>query len=264
MTFHDLTYEKSGPIVLLTFNRPEKLNAFRRQTRIELRQALQQFAQDHESRVMILSGEGRTFSAGADLNEVLQESQLAYEEERERLNLDTYQSLTRELIALEKPVIAAINGYAVGVGMEVALACDLVIASSEAQFIFPEAQRGLFQTNGVMFILPRLVGFRRAMDILMTGRTVSAQEAVSIGLINYEVEPAKLMIKALELAHTCAQNAPISMSLLKQTGWKSLESNISEVMNMEVEGMLACLKSEDLKEGLKAFLEKRKPAFKGK
>lgn len=263
MTFNDITFEKSGPIALLTFNRPEKLNAFRRQGRAELLKALQIFGADPSLRVMVITGEGRTFSAGADLNEVLTESQLPFEEKRERQTLDTYQDITRELIALDKPVIAAINGYAVGVGLEVALACDLVIASSTAQFIFPEAQRALFQTNGIMFILPRLVGFRRAMEILISGRTIAAEEAEAIGLINYEVEPSKLMIKALDLAHICAQNAPISMRWLKRVGWNALESSMEEVMEMEVEGMLACLQSEDLKEGMKAFLEKRKPKFKG-
>lgn len=263
MTFKDITYQKNGPIVTVTFNRPEKLNAVRRQGRQELRRALQMYGQDAESRAMILTGTGRAFSAGADLNEVLEESQRPFDEKRERITLDTYQDITRELIALDKPVIAAINGFAVGVGLEVALACDLVVASEDARFIFPEAQRGLFQTNGIMFILPRLVGFRRAMDILMTGRAVDAEEAQSIGLINYRVAAEDLLTKAMELATICAQNAPISMSWLKRVGWRSLETNIDEVMDLEVEGMLSCLQSDDLKEGLQAFLEKRTPAFKG-
>jgi enoyl-CoA hydratase/carnithine racemase len=263
MTFKDITYQKKGPVVTVCFNRPEKLNAVRRQGREELRKALQLYGEDDELRAMILTGVGRTFSAGADLNEVLKESQLPFDEKRERANLETYQDITRELIALDKPVIAAVNGYAVGVGFEVALACDLVIASTEAKFIFPEAQRALFQTNGIMFILPQLVGFRRAMEILMTGRTIGAEEAAAIGLINYQVEPDQLMTKAMELAAICAQNAPVSMGLLKKVGWKALESSIEEVMDMEVEGMLACLQSDDLKEGLQAFLEKRKPVFKG-
>lgn len=264
MKFEDLTYEKIGSIVIVNFNRPQKLNAFRRQSREELRQAFQQFGQDPDLKVMIITGEGRTFSAGADLNEVLEENQLPFDEQRERDTLDTYQNITRELISLDKPVIAAINGFAVGVGLEVALACDMVVASTEAQFIFPEAQRGLFQTNGILFILPRLVGFRRAMEILITGRTIGAQEAMQMGLINYQVEPGQLMIKAMDLAKVCARNAPISMSWLKRVGWKALETSIDEVMDLEVEGMLACLESQDLKEGLKAFLEKRKPEFKGK
>ncbi len=264
MNFNDISYEKSGPIAILTFNRPEKLNAFRRQTRQELLAALKLYGEDPDLRAMIITGAGRTFSAGADLNEVLEEGKLDYDEKRERKNMDTYQDITKALIALKKPVIAAINGFAVGVGMEVALACDLVVASEEARFIFPEAQRALFQTNGVMFILPRLIGFRRAMEILITGRTIEAEEAHQIGLINYKVPANKLMYKALELAHICAQNAPISMALLKQTGWKALEKNIEEVMDLEVEGMLACLQSEDLQEGLSAFLEKRKPDFKGR
>jgi enoyl-CoA hydratase/2-(1,2-epoxy-1,2-dihydrophenyl)acetyl-CoA isomerase len=263
MTFKDITYQKNGPVVIVRFNRPEKLNAVRRQGREELRKALQLYGEDDELRAMILTGAGQTFSAGADLNEVLEENQMSFDEKRERTTLDTYQDITRELIALDKPVIAAVNGFAVGVGLEVALACDLVIASQDARFIFPEAQRGLFQTNGIMFILPRLVGFRRAMDILMTGRTVDADEALSMGMINYRVAPDELMTKALDLATICAQNAPISMSWLKRVGWSALETNIDEVMDLEVEGMLSCLQSDDLKEGLQAFLEKRKPIFKG-
>jgi len=161
-------------------------------------------------------------------------------------------------------VIAAINGFAVGVGLELALACDLVLAAEDAQLIFPEAQRALFQTNGVMFILPRLIGLRRAMDLLMTGRTLGAQEAQQVGLINSVVPAGQLMEKALELARTCAANAPISMRLLKNVGWAALENDIETVMKMEVEGMLECLKSEDLKEGLSAFLEKREPKYLGK
>lgn len=264
MTFQDIKYEIDGPVVTLTVNRPEKLNAFRRQSREELRKAFQLFGEDTELRVMILTGAGRTFSAGADLKEVLEEIQLPFDEKRERETLDTYQDITRELIGLDKPVIAAINGFAVGVGLEVALACDMVVATTEAKFIFPEAQRGLFQTNGIVYILPRLVGFRRAMEILITGRTINAGEAMAMGLINYMVEPKQLITKATELAQICAQNAPISMSWLKRVGWRALETNLDEVMDLEVEAMLDCLASDDLKEGLKAFLEKRPPRFKGR
>lgn len=264
MTFQDIKYETDGPVLTVTFNRPEKLNAFRRQSREELREAFRLFGQDTGLRVMILTGAGRTFSAGADLNEVFEESQLPFDEKRERVTLDTYQDITRELIGLDKPVIAAINGFAVGVGLEVALACDMVVTTKEAKFIFPEAQRGLFQTNGIVYILPRLIGFRRAMEILITGRTISGEEAMAIGLINYLTEPGQLLDKAKELAQVCVQNAPISMSWLKRVGWKALETNLDEVMDLEVEAMLACLESEDLKEGLKAFLEKRPPQFKGR
>ncbi len=264
MEFTDLTYQKQDGLAILTFNRPNKLNAFRHKGRAELLQAIDDFAADPHLRVLLLTGAGRAFSAGADLAEIHRSKDDAFDETSERQGLEQFQDITRKIIGTKKPIIAAINGIAVGVGVEIALACDFRLASTNAIITLTEVKRSLFQTNGVMFILPRLIGFGRAMEIMMTGRKVGAAEAQSIGLINYLTEPEQLLEKAIEVANTLSQNAPISLKLIKNIGWRSLDADLATVMDLEVEGMLECLQSEDIWEGTQSFLEKRSPKYKGK
>lgn len=263
----DLRYETRGRIGLITLDRPGKLNAFRRQTFEELLGVLDSVKRAGELRVLVLTGAGDAFSSGQDLSEfpMQRPGEMTPEIEREaRERLEQFQEITWRLVGLPQVVISAINGPAVGVGAELAVASDIRLASKEAYLAFVEARRGLFQTNGVMYFLPRLVGHGRAMEMLFTGRKVGASEALGIGLISNVTDPEALVPAAMELAETIGANAPVSLGLIKGVGRQALDVPLGEVMRLEVEGMLSCLRSEDLWEGLRAFEEKRTPSYEGR
>jgi enoyl-CoA hydratase/carnithine racemase len=256
----DLEYSKKDGIAVATLNRPESLNAFRQQTFADLNAVLEDVRTDEGVRVLILTGNGRAFSAGADLKE-MGASMLTSSLDEQRKNLETYQNLTRTMLALPKTIICAVNGLAVGVGVEIALASDIRIASSDASFTFAEAKRGLFQTNGVMFLLPRLIGAGRAAHIMLTGERVLADRALEYGMVTQVVEPDELENAAREIASTIAANAPISVRLVKQVLQQSLEGTLEQSLDLETAGMLECLASQDLIEGTTAFIEKRNPVY---
>jgi enoyl-CoA hydratase/carnithine racemase len=259
----DLKYVKRDGVAIATLNRPESLNAFRSQTFADLNAVLEDVRTDDDVRVLILTGNGRAFSAGADLKE-MGSNLLTSSLEEQRKNLETYQNLTRTMLALPKTIISAVNGLAVGVGVEIALASDIRIASSEASFTFAEAKRGLFQTNGVMFLLPRLIGAGRAAHIMLTGERVLAPRALEYGMVTQVVEADELENAAFEVAQTIAANAPISVRLVKQVLQQSLAGTLEQSLELETAGMLECLASQDLVEGTQSFLEKRAPVYQGR
>jgi enoyl-CoA hydratase/carnithine racemase len=260
----DITYEMHDGVALITFNRPASLNAFRAATLADMRLALERAQADVEVRVLVLTGSGRAFSSGQDLGELgelLGDREHALRDGARRI--DEVQDLTRRLLAFDKPIVAAINGVAVGLGAELALACDLRVASTEASIGFVEATRGLFQTNGVMYLLPRLVGYGRAMHLLLTGELLSGTEAERVGLVGRVVEPGELLPESMKLAEEVARNAPISVRLVKEVLSRTYDVDLDEMMQLEVEGMLTCLGSEDLHVGIESFLNKRKPSYRG-
>jgi enoyl-CoA hydratase/carnithine racemase len=264
MELNDILYEKKDGIAIATFNRPAVLNAFRQATLREFISILDDVKGDDSVRVLIITGNGRAFSAGIDLKEMAYPSsdslllKQAYDE------LQAIQDVTRRMVHLPKIIIAAINGIAVGIGVETALASEIRLAADNATFAFTEAKRALFETNGVMYILPRLVGLGRAMQMLLTGEMVSAQDALNAGLVTRVVAQEQLMEYAIDMAHTIAANAPLSVRLVKQTMQKTYDLDLEAVMQLEVDGMMQCYRSEDLVEGFNAFLEKRPPVYKGK
>jgi enoyl-CoA hydratase/carnithine racemase len=263
MNLVDLEYTKKDGVAIATLNRPESLNAFRQQTFVDLNAVLEDVRSDDGVRVLILTGSGRAFSAGADLKE-MGANMLISSLEDQRKNLETYQNLTRTMLALPKTIISAVNGLAVGVGVEIALASDIRIASNDASFTFAETKRGLFQTNGVMFLLPRLIGAGRAAHIMLTGERVLADRALEYGMVTQMVAPNELEKSALEIARTIAANAPISVRLVKQVLQQSLESTLEQSLDLETAGMLECLASQDLIEGTQSFIEKRAPVYQGR
>jgi enoyl-CoA hydratase/carnithine racemase len=263
MKLVDLEYTKKDGVAIATLNRPESLNAFRQQTFLDLNAVLEDVRSDEGVRVLVLTGNGRAFSSGADLKE-MGSSILTSSLEDQRKNLETYQNLTRTMLALPKTIISAVNGLAVGVGVEIALASDIRIASSDASFTFAEAKRGLFQTNGVMFLLPRLIGAGRAAHIMLTGERVLADRALEYGMVTEVVEPSKLENAARAIAQTIAANAPISVRLVKQVLQQSLEGTLEQSLDLETAGMLECLASQDLIEGTQSFIEKRAPVYQGR
>ena len=264
MQLHDILYEKKDGIAIATFNRPAVLNAFRQATLSEFKSILDDVQADKTIRVLIITGNGRAFSAGIDLKEVATSSSDFRTVKEEYDELQGIQDVTRRMVHLPKTIIAAVNGIAVGIGVEIALASDIRLAANKATFAFTEVKRALFETNGVMYFLPRLVGMGRAMQMLLTGETVSSKEALNVGLVTRLVAQEQLLEYAIAMAYTIASNAPLSVRLVKQTMQKTYDLDLEAVMQLEVDGMMQCYRSEDLVEGFNAFLEKRSPAYKDK
>ncbi|MFO7772870.1 MAG: enoyl-CoA hydratase/isomerase family protein [Dehalococcoidia bacterium] len=262
--YQDIILQKQGNIAIMSLNREEVLNAVRARTWAELLDALNNVKCDSAIRCLILTGKGKAFSAGQDLSEM--ESVLGadvnYHEVRKGL-LNT-QKLTREMMNMPKSIIAAVNGYAVGGGAEIAIASDIRIASDKAKFEFAEVKVGLFATNGVTYFLPRLIGFGRAKELMLTGRRIDAQEAFQIGLVSKVVEDGMLMEEALKVAESIAETAPVSGALVKQCLNKSGEISLEDAMVYETEAIMSCVQTLDAREGAVAFLENRKPKFQGK
>jgi enoyl-CoA hydratase/2-(1,2-epoxy-1,2-dihydrophenyl)acetyl-CoA isomerase len=260
----DILYETKDQIAIITFDRPDVLNVFRRSMFQRLLNLFDAIENDDSIRVILLTGAGRAFSAGIDLDEVSHLFDGTMTMEQARAELNEMQELTRRMVNLPKPIISAINGVAVGAGAEIAISSDIRIASQLASFEFAEVKRGLFETNGVMHRLPRLIGMGRAAQVMLTGEKISAQSALGMGLVTRVLPSEMLMREALEIARSLAANAPISMRLVKQVLHKSYDLDLESVMTLETEGTLECIASEDLKEGVTAFLEKRVPIYKGK
>ncbi|MCX6065820.1 MAG: enoyl-CoA hydratase-related protein [Chloroflexi bacterium] len=260
----DILYEIQDQIAIVIFNRPEVLNVMRRAMFQQMLELLDEVAHNDAIRALVITGAGRAFSAGIDLDEVAHLFDGSMTMEQARAELDEMQELTRRMVNLPKPIVAAVNGLAVGAGAEIAISSDIRIASQTASFAFAEVQRGLFETNGVMHRLPRLIGMGRAAQVMLTGEKISAQTALEMGLVTRVLPSEMLMNAALELARTLAANAPISMRLVKQVLHQSYDLDLESVMALETEGTLECLESDDLREGVQAFLEKRAPVYRGK
>lgn len=263
MELNDIIYEKDDGIAVATVNRPEVLNAFRTDTYSELNRILDDAETDKAVRILIITGNGRAFCAGEDLKELSAIDYTTHSMEESRKRVEMLQNVTRCIVNMPKVVIAALNGFAVGFGAELTIACDIRIAAEEASFSFPEVKRALFETNGVMYLLPRIIGLGRTMELLLSGRDLPAAEALDLGLVSSVVPKKQLLPSAVDLAKTIKTNAPVSVRLIKEALHKTYDLTLEEVLDLEVDGALACLKTEDLKESLKAFAEKRQPRYKG-
>lgn len=258
--YKTLIYEKKENIGLLTLNRPDKLNAISNELTSELRQLLDELEKDEELRVLIITGAGeKAFVAGADIKEIIdRDAKLGRRVSRER------QEIFSRIENLQIPVIAAVNGYALGGGLELALACSIRICSEKAKFGAPEVKLGIIPGDGGTQRLPRLIGLGRAMEMILTGDFIDAREAYRIGLVNKVFPPAELMEKATELARKIASRPPLAIRYAKEAVNRSQEGDA--VSGFALESYLHALSctTEDKKEGVAAFLEKRKGEFKGK
>lgn len=256
MVLECIQYEKRDGLAIIKFNRPQVLNAMNRQFWLDFQVALDDVADDPEIKVLIITGNGRAFSTGADLKESKQRSPSAY-----RSYLTRLQEISRRLIRFDKPTIAAINGYALGSGYELALACDLRIASEDAQIGSPEAKVTSSVTGGALRLLQDLVGPGKARELLFTGRYIDGREAAQIGLINKAVPLKNLMPEALALAEQISQNASISLKMIK----KGLliaqgEASLEALMDFEVEACLACVATKEREASLAAFETRKEKA----
>ncbi|MFZ0639671.1 MAG: enoyl-CoA hydratase/isomerase family protein [Candidatus Acidiferrales bacterium] len=263
MTYEDIELRIQGAVAIASLNRPERLNAFRRQTFREFGGILEEVAAANSIRVLIITGKGRAFSAGKDLKEIDPEHAGPNAGDRSRAEVEQIQDMTRRMLSHPKVLIAAVNGPAIGFGAELSLNCDFRLAADNASFAFIEPKRALFPTNAAHFLLPRLVGQGRAAEMLLSGNTVAAADASQWGLVNRIFPDDRLMDAAVEIANTIAANAPLSVrqcvDLLRQNSKLTLE----EVLLEEVDAAMRCLQSNDVLEGARAFFERRQPTFKG-
>lgn len=266
----DVDYGVSEGIATITVSRPAVLNALREQTLVELARALECSAQDPAVRVVVLTGQGRAFCAGQDLDELADRLDHRDGDEGPGLSesevsavLASMQAITALLLAHPRPTIAALNGVAVGAGAELAAACDVRIASSRARIGFVEAARGLFQTNGITWLLPRIVGMSRALELMMTARLMSADEAERMGLVNYVVDDDDFAGAVRDFCAGIAANAPLSVSQAVHLVRHAYDHGIGDAMDLEIAATARCLASDDVREGTRAFHERRTPTYQG-
>jgi enoyl-CoA hydratase len=259
-TFETLLYEKKGEIACVTLNRPKVLNALNQRTWQELRAAFEKAQEDPTVRGVILTGAGdKAFIAGADISE------LAHVTAVEAEQSSSYGQAVLNLIEnLGKPVIAAVNGFALGGGCETAMACTIRIASEMARFGQPEVALGILPGGGGTQRLPRLVGKGRALQLILSGEMIGAQEAYRIGLVNEVVPAAELIKRSEAILQKIFSNAPVAVKYSLEAVNKGLETSQAEGLALEASLFGLCAGTDDKKEGTAAFLEKRKPQFQGR
>lgn len=257
--YETILVEKRESVAIITINRPEKLNALGRKVHEEGVAALDELRRDAAVRVVVVTGAGeKSFVAGADIAE------FAGETPASQRNLFYERTLFNSIDTFPKPVIAMINGFCLGGGCELALACDIRVCSENARFAQPEINLGIMCGGGGTQRLTRLIGEGRAMEMILTGDMIDAAKALQFGLVNYVWTREELETKTLELAGKIAQKAPIALQLSKEAVKLASRSNLDEGLRREVDLFAICFSTEDKEEGVAAFLEKRKPAFKGK
>jgi enoyl-CoA hydratase len=254
MDFECIIYEKEDRIALIKLNRPKVLNAMNKQMWLDFQVALEDAKNDPEIKALIITGEGRAFSTGADLKESKDRS---IEEYREYLV--ELQETSKKIIRFEKATIAAINGYALGSGYELALACDIRIAAEEAQIGSPEAKVTSSVTGGAMRLVQDLIGPGKAKELLFTGEYIDGKEAQRIGLVNRAVPLDRLMDEAREMAEKIAENSTFSIKMIKKGLHLARgEASLEALMDYEIEACLACVSTKERQESLKDFEERKR------
>jgi enoyl-CoA hydratase len=258
MSFNHILLTTSEGIATLTFNRPDKLNALNREMAGELRDALAEVAQDAAVRVLVLNGQGRAFMAGADVKNFLGSDPLAARRFARRAH-----NFLFSLESLEIPTIAAVHGFALGAGLEIALACDFIYAAESARLGLPEITLGIIPGAGGTQRLARQVGPSLAKEIIMTGRFLDAQEARALGLVAQVFPEETLQEETRKTAQTLAQKGRLALRAAKQAIDRGADVDLHTGCALEIELFALCFASPDAQEGVKAFLEKRPPVFKG-
>ncbi|WP_202330497.1 enoyl-CoA hydratase/isomerase family protein [Mesorhizobium sp. L-8-3] len=259
MMFETITYETQDAIAEIRLNRPHRLNAVVQQLYDDLLEALDRAQMDKNVRVIVLNGEGRAFCVGADMKEH-KAGRSAFER---RQYLMSEQRVCRRLLSHPKPSIAAVNGYALGAGAEMAIACDFMVMAASARIAFPEIGLGAFLGGGVTHILPRLVGLAKARELIFLGQQIDGAEAVRIGLASRCIPDDEFAEGIRTLAAELSKGAPFSMQLAKEQLASAAHGTFDSVLTAELEGMMFCSTTRDWHEGINAFAEKRPPVFRG-
>jgi len=267
--FREIIYEKREGIAILTLNRPDRMNALTNRMMEEWATALRDAQRDEEVRVVIVTGAGRGFCTGADVKDIaagvgtvdLTERPPA---ERRYFLRYTVQQVALAAADLDKPYIAAINGPATGAGMDMASMADIRIASEEARFSMAYVRVGLIPGDGGCYYLPRIVGMAKALELIWTGDIIDAQEALRIGYVSRVVPPDRLMEETLQFARRLAQGPQVAIQQAKRLAYRSQNVDLVTALEMAEYAQLICLSTEDMREGVRAFMERRPPRFKGR
>lgn len=258
MAYENLLVEPRGPVAWITLNRPQQRNPLNTPTIEELILALQEAQADEEVRVVVIQGAGPAFSAGADVREFRHTNLLQH-----RAEYDRRVALIRTLAKLGKPTIAVVHGYALGAGCGLVTWCDLAVAAEGTKFGYPEIKRGL--SMGVAAVaLMRQVGRKRAGELMMTGESVDAQQALQMGLVNQVVPQEKLQEAAMELAHKLARHSPLALRLCREVMWAAEDMDYWKALDYARDIHVMSRGTEDAQEGVAAYLEKREPQWKGR
>lgn len=270
MSYQQLLYQVDGVVATITLNRPERMNALTKVLEAELRSAIEQAGRDPAVRAIVLTGAGKAFCAGMDMEEleVLPPEDIRAEEWMRPFDMNRrpdYQTRYSYFPAAPKPVISAINGAAAGLGMVMALYSDFRIASDKAVFATAFAKRGLIAEHGISWILPRIVGHAHATDLLLTSRKIDAQEALSMGLVNRVVPAGELAAQAHALALTLSSEvSPRSVQVMKRQIWEAPYQSLGEAVVLANAEMVESIRSEDFTEGVAHFVERRPARFSGR
>ncbi len=257
MEFIKVTEQYQPGIALIQLNRPKELNALNPQLMQEVRDSLQQLDKNEQVKVVIITGNDQAFAAGADIKQMADKSAIDMQV------MDQF-STWDQIRKTKKPIIAAVSGFALGGGCEFVMTCDMVIASETAKFGQPEIKLGTIPGAGGTQRLTKAIGKAKAMELILTGRFLSAQEAHFYGLVNKVVPVEMYLHEAVELAKEIAQMSPIAVQLAKEAVNRSFETQLDEGLMFERKNFYLTFASEDQKEGMRAFVEKRKPDFKGR
>ncbi len=257
MEFIKVTEQKEPFIALIELNRPKELNALNKQLMEEVRDALQALDKNDQVRVIIITGNEQAFAAGADIKQMADKTAI------DMLLIDQF-STWDQIRKTKKPIIAAVSGFALGGGCEFAMTCDMIIASETARFGQPEIKLGTIPGAGGTQRMTRAIGKAKSMELILTGRFLSAEEAHFYGLVNKVVPKEMYMHETLQLAREIAQLSPVAVQLAKEAVNRSFETHLDEGLAFERKNFYLTFASEDQKEGMKAFVEKRKADFKGR
>lgn len=252
-----ITTNVADLIGIIQLNRPMVLNALNRQMVNEIVAALEDFDSNDHVRVIVITGNERAFAAGADIDEMANDNAITFE-------LLNQFAVWDRINQIKKPLIAAVSGYSLGGGFELALACDMIIASETAKFGFPEVNIGVMPGAGGTQRLTKLIGKTRALEWIWSGEQMGAEVAYQLGIVNRIVPQELYMEETLKFAKKLAKQAPLSLRLIKESVYKAVDATMLEGMQLERKNFYLLFASEDQKEGMKAFIEKRKPTFKGR